>query len=204
MSGYYRRYFEDDNDRVMKDNFEKALRFVLADEGKFSDIAADRGGPTNQGITLGTLMRYHAHFDYGDFDQDGDVDSDDIRLLDTPEEAAPIYKRWFWDAIRGDQLPTGVDYVIFDAAVNHGPKNAGKQLQKALNRWGLDLKVDGSIGPVTIKAVVDHDGFLVTDSLRERDIFYRKIVTCDPSQEVFFRGWMHRLAKVEANVKTFI
>jgi lysozyme family protein len=187
----------------MKENFDKSLRFVLASEGKFSNIPADRGGPTNQGITLGILIHYHAHFDYGDMDNDGDVDINDIRLLDEPEEAAPIYRRWFWDAVSGDKLPAGVDYITFDGAVNHGPKNAGIFLQRAINRWGLNLKIDGSIGPVTIKAVVGHNGRLVTDILRERDIFYRKIVVYDPSQEIFLKGWLNRLAKIAVNVREF-
>ena len=189
----------------MRENFSKSLRFILADEGKFSDVPADRGGPTNQGITLTTLIHYHAHFDYGDFDLDGDVDINDIRLLDEPEEAAPIYRKYFWDVVRGDDLPSGVDYVIFDSAVNHGPRNAGIFLQRAVNRAGRKLTIDGSIGPITAKMVweCDRQG-LITDILRERDIFYQKIVANDLSQEKFFKGWMNRLARVAVNSREFV
>ncbi len=188
----------------MKENFDQSLKFVLADEGKFADIENDRGGPTNQGITLGTLIHYHAHFDYGDFDSDGDIDVDDIRLLDTPEEAAPIYRKWFWDVVKCDDLPSGVDYVVFDSAVNHGPINAGRFLQRASNRQIGSLITDGVIGPTTIQMVarVEPRG-LICDILRERDIFYRKIVARDISQEKFLRGWLARLAKVAVNVKEF-
>ena len=189
----------------MKANFSKSLKFILADEGKFSDIKFDRGGPTNQGITLITLIHYHAHFDYGDFDLDGDVDIDDIRLLDEPEEAAPIYRKYFWDVVRGDDLPSGVDYVIFDSAVNHGPRNAGIFLQKSVNRAGKKLAVDGSIGPVTAKIVWECDSQgIITDILRERDIFYKKIVANDPTQEKFSRGWTNRIAKVAVNSREFV
>lgn len=188
----------------MKDNFDKSLPLVLASEGGFSNIAGDRGRATNQGITLKTLQNYYADFDYGDFDQDGDIDIDDIRLLDTPEEAAPIYRKWFWDAVKGDELPSGVDYLIFDSAVNHGPKNAGIFLQRAANRQGLKLDVDGSIGPLTIWAISGRDSqWLIADILRERDIFYKKIIARDPSQSKFERGWMNRLAHVGANVRSF-
>jgi len=191
----------------MKKNFDKSLRFVLdpSVEGGFSNHPADKGGPTNQGITLSTLIHYHTHFDYGDFDLDGDVDINDIRLLDEPEEAMPVYRRYFWDVVRGDDLPSGVDYVIFDSAVNHGPRNAGIFLQRALNRWGVALELDGIIGPLTIKAAIGHgSSMFITDILRERDIFYRKIVAHDLSQEKFFKGWMNRLARVAVNVRTFI
>lgn len=188
----------------MRDNFDKALKFVFADEGPFSDIPADRGGPTNQGITLKTLMDYHAHFDYGDFDQDGDIDIDDIYLLDEQGEAAPIYRKWFWDVVSGDDLPSGIDYVVFDSSVNHGPRTAGSLLQRAVNRMGYGLTVDGWIGPVTIQGVLWADPeILITNTLRERDIFYRKIVAQDPSQLTFINGWMNRLAKIAVNVREF-
>ncbi|MHB8123120.1 MAG: glycoside hydrolase family 108 protein [Desulfuromonadaceae bacterium] len=187
----------------MKENFLPSLKLVLADEGKFSDIPEDRGGPTNLGITLKTLINYHEHFDYGDFDLDGDVDVADIRLLDDPEEAAPVYRRYFWDSIAGDKLPAGVDYLVFDSAVNHGPKNAGVFLQRAANRQGKTLLVDGCIGPVTIKTVQGcSPHWLISDILNERDIFYRKIVARDLFQEKFFKGWMNRMAHVAKNTRT--
>lgn len=188
----------------MIENFDRSLLFVLADEGKFSDIPGDRGGATNLGITLRTLIDYHSHFDYGDFDHDGDIDVDDIRLLDTPEEAAPIYRKWFWDAVKGDELPSGVDYAVFDSAVNHGPRNAGRFLQRAANRQRGSLTTDGVIGPETLRGVdrCESRG-LICDILRERDIFYRKIVAQDPSQGQFLRGWLNRLAKVDSAARSF-
>lgn len=181
----------------MRDNFEKSLRFVLMSEGGFSNHPNDPGKETNQGITLKTLIDYHQHFDYGDLDNDGGVDIDDVRLLDTPEEAAPIYRRYFWDKVWADALPNGVDYFVFDSAVNHGPANAGRFLQRGCNRLGCGLVVDGSIGPKTVKAALAiPSGALISEMSKERDIFYRKIVANDHSQEQFFRGWMNRLARV--------
>lgn len=186
----------------MKENFIPSLRFVLDPriEGKFSNNPLDRGGPTNQGVTLRTLKDYHAKYGYGDFDNDGDIDTADIILCDEPDEVAPIYKRLFWDKVSGDDLPTALDYIIFDSAVNHGSYNAGKLLQRALNRGFAGLLVDGWIGPKTLEAVpsLDTDS-LIADVLRERDVFYRKIVACDPKQEVFFKGWMNRLSQVAVN-----
>jgi lysozyme family protein len=189
----------------MKENFKKALLLVLKDEGKFSDIPEDKGGPTNQGVTLKTLIDFHKNFDYGDMDNDGDIDINDIKLLDEPEEAAPIYKKWFWDVIKGDELPDKVDYVVFDSAVNHGPKVACIFLQKASNRLGSKLTVDGRVGPYTIKKILAQDPMnLVVEILRERDIFYRKIVANDSSQEKFLKGWLNRIAGIAVTVKSFV
>jgi lysozyme family protein len=185
----------------MKENFEKALRFVLESEGGFVNRIEDKGGPTNLGITLKTLQQAYKDFDYGDFNDDGIVDIEDIKSLDE-SKAAVIYKRYFWDVIKGDELPSKVDYVTFDSAVNHGPRNAGKFLQKAINRQKDSLVVDGIIGNMTLLAL-QNVGIesLVLDILRERDIFYRKIVAQDPSQEIFLKGWLNRLARVAVNVK---
>jgi lysozyme family protein len=189
----------------MQENFPSSLKFVLTSEGGFSDHPADKGGPTNHGVTLGTLKEYHSRYGYGDFDHDGDIDTADVLMMDTPDEVAPIYRRLFWDKIHGDDLPSGLDYLLFDSAVNHGSINAGKFLQRALNRMAAKaLLVDGWIGAKTLEMVPSLDTRqLITDVIRERDIFYRKIVANDPSQEKFFKGWMNRVAAVAANVRTF-
>ena len=189
----------------MKENFEKSLLFVLKDEGKFSDVKNDRGGPTNQGVTLKTLQQYYKETGWGDLDQDGDVDIDDIRLLDEPKEAAPIYKKYFWEKVKGDSLPSGVDYIVFDSAVNHGPKNAGVFLQRASNQQGGSLVTDGVIGPQTLSIVQKENlSQLILDLVKERDSFYRKIVANDSKQQKFFNGWMNRLTHVLVNARGFV
>jgi len=189
----------------VKENFEKSLLFVLKDEGKFSDIKNDRGGPTNQGITLKTLQAFYKDQNYGDLDQDGDVDINDIKLLDQPDEAAPIYRKYFWEKVKGDKLPGGVDYIVFDSAVNHGPKNAGIFLQRASNQQKGSLITDGVIGPHTLNVVQSNNiSQLIIDILKERESFYRKIVKNDLGQQKFFKGWMNRLDHLLANSREFI
>lgn len=189
----------------MKENFDQSLKNILKYEGKFSDIPEDKGGPTNLGITLKTLQQFYKEYNYGDLDKDGDVDIEDIRQLDTPEEAAPIYKKFFWDKMKLDSFPGGVDFLTFDFGVNSGPKNANIILQKALNKCGAKLKVDGIVGGKTMEAIslIDSD-FLCREMLCERDIFYRKIVVINPNQEKFLKGWLNRIRQLTVDIRKFL
>ena len=168
----------------MKANFEKSLKYVLESEGGYSSDKIDRGGETYFGISRKAYPK------------------EDIKNM-TLERATEIYHSEYWMPIKGDDLPSGVDYVVFDSAVNHGPKNAVMFLQKAANRMMAGLTVDGILGSKTLNMVKNNGGILITDILRERDIFYSKIVANDPTQERFSRGWANRLAKVAVNSREF-
>ena len=169
----------------MKENFEKSLSFVLESEGGYSDDKVDKGGPTNRGISQKAYP------------------GEDIKNM-TIERATEIYLKDYWMPIKGDELPSGVDYVVFDSAVNHGPGTAVKFLQKAANRMMAGLTVDGIIGSKTLDMVKHNGSILITDILRERDIFYSKIVAIDPTQERFMRGWRLRLSQVTVNARTLV
>lgn len=165
-------------------SFPTALREVLRWEGGFVNDPRDPGHETNLGITIGTAKAFGL-----DMDDDGDVDVQDVRLL-TPEAAGKVYKAHYWDAIRGDDLPAGVDLITFDCAVNSGPKRAAKFLQRA-----VQVKEDGDIGPLTLKAVAGFTPRSIIEVMRlERDIFYRSL----PTFKHFGRGWLNRLGGVYA------
>jgi lysozyme family protein len=99
----------------------------------------------------------------------------------------------YWDKVRGDDLPSGIDLSVFDAAVNCGPYEAAMFLQRAL---GDDIVADGKIGPLTIAAaddpVMDAD-YLLRVISDERLAFYRRLSTW----KAFGRGWSNRVASIE-------
>ena len=64
----------------------------------------------------------------------------------TEAEVRDLYRRQYWTTIRGDDLPSGIDYVVFDAAVHSGPVQAVKWLQRAL---AMDQN-DGIVGEATL------------------------------------------------------
>lgn len=93
----------------MRGNFDECLALVLRHEGGYVDHPRDPGGATNKGITLATLAAYRGQ----------PVTKADVKALGLDEVAA-IYRRNYWARIGGDALPSGLDYALFDLAVNSG------------------------------------------------------------------------------------
>ena len=162
----------------MIENYPKALAAVLVHEGGYVNNKNDPGGMTNLGCTKATWEEYCGH----------PVDERTIRSL-TPLDVAPLYKRKYWDKIKGDDLPNGVDYVVFDAAINSGPGRAAKWLQACVN-----VEPDGAIGPKTLAAInaADHKK-LIDDYGRYRLSFLTDL----PTWETFGRGWAKRVHEVQ-------
>jgi lysozyme family protein len=136
----------------MEANFFKSLEMVLHHEGGFVDHKDDPGGATNKGIT---------HKTYADFL--GRPLEDVNELKNIPEDHIQlIYKKGYWDKIKGDELPGGVDFCVFDWAVNSGPGRAAKALQKAVM-----VSQDGAIGPKTLEAVSEYSPTEIIESITE-------------------------------------
>lgn len=105
-------------------------------------------------------------------------------------ELMDIYKKQYWDAIKGDQLPQGVDYVVMDGAVNSGPSQSIKWLQRALG-----VTADGVIGQATLAAVemINDMDALIAKILQRREAFLRALKTF----KTFGKGWMSRVSQVK-------
>ena len=102
-------------------SFPGAVALVLAHEGGFVDHAHDPGGATNLGITRATLEQARG----------GPASRAEVRRLSVGE-AKTIYRRFYWDPIRADDLPAGLDLAVFDFAVHSGPGRSVKSLQAVL------------------------------------------------------------------------
>ena len=168
----------------MKSTFDPALRLLLRHEGGFVNHPSDPGGMTNLGVTKAV---WEAH-------KGAPVTEADMRAL-TPEAVQPVYKARYWDAIQGDALPYGLDYCIFDCAVNSGPGRAIKLLQ-----YVLYTKVDGVLGKHTLAALqrADPTG-LIEDYSQKRLDFLKSL----PTWTTFGKGWGQRVSEVELEAKTF-
>ena len=163
----------------MNDNFDKALQLVLKHEGGFVNHPRDPGGATNKGVTLQTFRRF--------FGPSKTVD--DLRAI-TTEQLAHVYRSGYWDKCRCDQLPGGVDYAVFDVAVNSGPGRAGKFVQAAVG-----ATQDGAIGPNTLELVAGEDASVLINTICDRRLaFLQGLSTFD----AFGKGWTRRVVEVRS------
>lgn len=165
---------------MARDKFAPALKLVLMHEGGWSNHPADPGGATMQGVTQRVYDLYRRARKKA---------QQSVRNM-TPTERDQIYRERYWDVVRGDDLPPGVDYVVFDGAVNSGPGQSIKWLQRALR---MD-KVDGVLGEATLAAVNAHPDpdVLIADICKRRMAFLQALKTWDD----FGRGWTRRVAGV--------
>lgn len=158
----------------MRENLDRWLKEILRHEGGYVDHPRDPGGATNMGITHKTLASWRGK----------PVTKDDVRRLGLAEVTA-IYKANYWDVVECDHLPTGLDLVAFDAAVNSGPSRGAKWLQAALY-----VTADGKIGPKTIAAAGEAN---VKDAIiracEMRTVFLKGLETWP----TFGKGWTRRI-----------
>lgn len=162
----------------MKQNFDLALAHVLKHEGGFVNHPDDPGGMTNLGCTKAVWEEWCGH----------EVTEKVMRSL-TAKDVAPLYKRKYWDKVKADELPTGIDYCVFDTAINSGPGRAIKLLQGVV---GVDQ--DGDIGPKTLAAVKAFDSKdLVQDYSKRRLSFMMDL----KNWPTFGKGWTNRVNEVE-------
>lgn len=169
----------------MKQNFERSLAYVLQHEGGFVNHPDDPGGMTNLGCTKAVWEEWCGH----------PVNEKIMRSL-TPADVAPLYKRKYWDKVKADDLPSGVDYCVFDTAINSGPGRAIKLLQGVV---GTDM--DGDLGPKTLGAVKAFDSKdLIQDYSKRRLSFMMDL----KNWPTFGKGWTNRVTDVEKNALKLI
>ena len=153
----------------MKDNFDECLKMLLHHEGGYVNHPKDPGGETNLGVTKRVYEKWG-----------GTKDMKDL----TVEDVAPIYKKEYWDRCKCDDLESGVDWAVFDWAVNSGTGRAAKAIQKICG-----AAQDGAIGPKTLALIgKQNTQYVVEEFGKIRQDFYESLKTFD----TFGKGWTRR------------
>jgi len=165
----------------VKINFAQALGLTLRHEGGFVSHPKDPGGATNKGITLATFSLYLGR----------KASVDELKMI-SDTQLCEIYRKQYWDKVRGDDLPGGLDFCVFDFAVNSGPGRAAKMLQDLVG-----AEADGSIGHKTVAAVLEHVSRetlpKVIDQYQAKRLHYLQAL---PHWETFGKGWGRRVNEV--------
>ena len=176
----------------MKDNFESSLVLVLKSEGGFTTDTHDNGnklpdgraGSTNLGVTQANWEAFVGH----------PVTWDNMKAL-TAETVAPFYKRKYWDVAHCDELPQGLDYLVFDFAVNAGAGRSIKILQTSIG-----VTADGALGPLSLSAINNLEPKLLIERFTDaKEKFYKAL-----NNPTYEKGWLARTATVEKSALSMI
>jgi len=157
----------------MKNNFDKCLHMLLEHEGGYVNNVHDKGGMTNLGVTKRVYDDWIGR----------ESTEQEMRDL-TPDDVAPIYKKNYWNRVKGDSLPSGLDWACFDWAVNSGSGRPAKAVQRAVG-----ATQDGAIGNQTLGLIAEKDPKFIIDYVYTvRQAFYESL----DDYKHFGRGWSRR------------
>lgn len=173
----------------MADKFKQYLEYVLRHEGGFQADARDpgnaNGGATNYGITQRV---------YNDYLAASGKKSQSVAAI-TRREVEAIYRVKYWLSIRGDELPAGWDYAIFDFGINSGPKRAIRYAQMVVG-----AEVDGAMGPATLAALRAAPREALDKYLDLRLSFLKEL----PHWKDFGKGWERRVNDVKEKMNLLL
>ena len=157
----------------MKNNFDKCLHMLLEHEGGYVNNVHDKGGMTNLVVTKRVYDKWIGR----------ESTEQEMRDL-TPDDVAPIYKKNYWNRVKGDSLPSGLDWACFDWAVNSGSGRPAKAVQRAVG-----ATQDGAIGNQTLGLIAEKDPKFIIDYVYTvRQAFYESL----DDYKHFGRGWSRR------------
>lgn len=148
--------------------FDFCIEVILAEEGGLVTHPNDPGGTTKYGISQRAYPKL------------------DIRAI-TLDDAKALYKRDYWNPIKGDELPQGMNLLMLDCAVNQGTGTAIKLLQEA-----AQVRVDGAIGEMTIRYAQQQMPGIMERFAALRAWRYE----INRNEDVFGKGWFRRLFRV--------
>ena len=164
---------------MAKHSYDESLRRLLIHEGGYSNHPQDPGGPTNYGITIHDARKYWK----------ADATAADVRAMPI-EVAKGIYKSKYWNALRCDELPPGVDYSVFDYGVNSGTSRAAKVFQRV-----LAVPVTGGVDDLAVAAARERNASAIITAICDERLRFLQGLSTWP---VFGAGWGRRVREVRA------
>ena len=179
---------ESNSGELPSGNFDAAVDIVFRNEGGYSDDPNDPGGATNMGIT---------HYALNNAYNQGIVSHNDVTQL-TINEAKEIYRKMYWEPSRADEMPDPLATIYFDTVVLCGQYGGGRLLQKAMNKLGQSVVVDGNVGPQTMAALKEQlktpeDVQKLCEALCDVRQEYHN---ADRNAQYYLAGWTNRVNRM--------
>ncbi len=172
----------------MQVNEAESQRRVFVHEGGYTNHPSDPGGPTNWGVTIFDAQKYAAEF--GWLPAGRKVTAADVKAM--PKWfAEKVYDAKYWDALRGDELSSGLDYSMYDYGINSGIGRAGKVLRRVVGLPDNDWRVTDEV----LRAVAERDAKQLIAALNDERLRFLKSLKTWP---VFGKGWERRVVEVRA------
>lgn len=160
-------------------SWPRAFDELLRHEGGYVNHPDDPGGRTNLGVTQRVWEEWTSH----------PATEADMRAL-TRQQVEPLYRQRYWAKVRGDDLPPGVDFAVFDFAVNSGVGRAARMLQQVVG-----AQQDGAIGPATLMAVNAMPPLALIERLCDARLGFLRAL---PTWPTFGKGWERRVREVRS------
>ena len=179
----------------MRENFDAFFDELIKHEGGFTDDPRDNGNKRGDGHgNVGSTMLGVTAYVWAEWT--GKPAPIEVMKQLTKDDVKPLYKAKYWDVVRGDDLPSGVDISVADFCVNAGPSRAAKRLQRVVM-----AAQDGKIGPKTLTMVFTMPAETLLEKYAEaREAYYRSLKTF----EIYGRGWLRRNNEVLEKAKTMV
>lgn len=183
-------------------NFEKAYKITREFEGGYSNHANDTGGETYKGIARNYQRRWKGWKIVDQLRKEDNFPSNLDKHKELQALVHELYKKEYWDSMKLDDAGNQkIANELFDTGVNMGIGRAGIFVQRVLNvankgeTYYRNLKIDGQVGRKTITALNAHPKpeNILAGVNALKGAMYITICENNPSQEVFFNGWMKRV-----------
>lgn len=174
----------------MNNNFNKFMDHIYLREGYYSNHAWDAGGETLFGISRIYNSKWIG-WKIWDSISVGGVPPKEKALLLLDEHVKKLYKDNYWDAVRADELPSGIDLFAADCCVNPGENFAKIALQQSSGAFP-----DGIIGPKTLNRVRSTKPKKLLASLHDKRSVYYAMNSNPRVRDKAIGGWVRRNREV--------
>lgn len=171
---------------VPPSRFKKALAYTFQNEGGFSNVKEDRGGPTNFGITIHDLERWRGK----------KLTAEQVKSM-TREEAEKIYEAWYWKPLSLDEIEDeNVAIALFDRGVLNGLTGVSRHVRVVCGEQEKGMGDTAHFRPL-IKEVNSMNPVQFVMRLADRcDAKHRATVAAAPDQKRFLLGWLNRVNRM--------